>query len=111
MRASDKFQQPTRRINEMWQTDFSYFKILDWGWYYLSTVLDDYSRYIVASRLCTSMKATDVSDTLDEALTFTELESVKVRHKARPLSDNDPFCQFWSAGGVSERQSYDAYQS
>ena len=53
MRASDKFQQPTRRINEMWQTDFSYFKILDWGWYYLSTVLDDYSRYIVAWRACT----------------------------------------------------------
>jgi transposase InsO family protein len=90
MRASDKFQQPTRRINEMWQTDFTYFKILDWGWYYLSTVLDDYSRYIVAWRLCTSMKATDVSDTLDEALAFTELDSVKVKHKARLLSDNGP---------------------
>ncbi len=76
MRASDKFQQPTRRINEMWQSDFSYFKILDWGWYYLSTVLDDYSRYIVAWRACTSMKFTDVSATLDAALTFTELDTV-----------------------------------
>jgi len=90
MQASDKFQQPTRRVNEMWQTDFTYFKILNWGWYYLSTVLDDYSRFIVAWRLCTTMTATDVSDTLDDALKFTELESVKVKHKARLLSDNGP---------------------
>ena len=90
MQASDKFQQPTHRVNEMWQTDFTYFKILGWGWYYLSTVLDDYSRFIVAWRLCTSMTATDVSDTLGEALTFTQLDSVKVKHKARLLSDNGP---------------------
>ena len=43
MEASDKFQTPTTRVNEMWQTDFTYFKIIGWGWYYLSTVLDDYS--------------------------------------------------------------------
>jgi len=30
------------------QTDFTYFKIIGWGWMYLSTVLDDFSRYIIA---------------------------------------------------------------
>ena len=64
MQASDKFQNPTIRVNEMWQTDFTYFKIIGWGWYYLSTILDDYSRFIVAWRLCTSMSASDVQDTL-----------------------------------------------
>ncbi len=39
MQARDKFQHPTTRVNEMWQTDFTYFKITGWGWYYLSTVL------------------------------------------------------------------------
>jgi putative transposase len=39
-----------------------------WGWFYLSTVLDDFSRYIVAWKLCTSMKAEDVTATLDLAL-------------------------------------------
>ena len=90
MQASDKFQQPTLRVNEMWQTDFTYFKIIGWGWYYLSTVLDDYSRFIVAWRLCTSMSAQDVSNTLDDALVFTGIDQVKVKHKPRLLSDNGP---------------------
>ncbi len=90
MQASDKFQQPTLRVNEMWQTDFTYFKIIGWGWYYLSTVLDDYSRFIVAWRLCTSMSAKDVSNTLDDARIFTGVDQVKVKHKPRLLSDNGP---------------------
>ncbi len=90
IQAGDKFQSPTIRVNEMWQTDFTYFKIVGWGWYYLSTVLDDYSRFIVAWRLCTSMSASDVSDTLDDALSFTGLDHVKVKHKPRLLSDNGP---------------------
>ncbi len=90
MQASDQFQHPSKRVNELWQTDFTYFKIIGWGWYYLSTVLDDYSRYIVAWRLCTSMSAHDVSDTLDDALNFTGLDSVKLNHKPRLLSDNGP---------------------
>ena len=50
MQASNQFQQPTTRVNQMWQTDFTYLKVIGWGWYYLSTVLDDYSRFIVAWR-------------------------------------------------------------
>ncbi len=90
MQASNQFQQPTTRVNQMWQTDFTYLKVIGWGWYYLSTVLDDYSRFIVAWRLCTSMSARDVSDTLDEALEFTGMDQVRVKHKPRLLSDNGP---------------------
>ena len=90
MQAVDKFQHPTVRINEMWQTDFTYCKIMGWGWYYLSTVLDDFSRFVIAWRLCTTMSASDVSDTLDDALRFTGLNQVKVKHKPRLLSDNGP---------------------
>ena len=90
MQASDRFQNPSRRVNELWQTDFTYLKIVGWGWYYLSTVLDDYSRFIVSWRLCTSMSAGDVTDTLDDALNFAGLDEVRVRHKPRLLSDNGP---------------------
>jgi transposase-like protein len=46
--AADEFERKTKRVNEMWQTDFTQFKVIGWGWYYLCTVLDDYSRYILS---------------------------------------------------------------
>ena len=66
--ASDHFKNPTTHVNEMWQTDFTQFRLLGWGWYYLSTVLDDYSRYILAWKLSPTMDHTDVEDVLKQAL-------------------------------------------
>jgi transposase InsO family protein len=86
--ASDAFQHPTTRVHEMWQTDFTYFRIVNWGWYYLSTVLDDFSRYIIAWKLSSTMGATDVTETLDEALAITSVDQVRVKHRPRLLSDN-----------------------
>ena len=86
--AKDKFEHPTTRINQLWQTDFSYLKVIDWGWYYLSTVMDDYSRYILAWRLCQTMTAEDVKKTLDMAIEWTGVEHVHVVHRPRLLSDN-----------------------
>jgi putative transposase len=88
--ASDQFHTKTIRPNEMWQTDFTYFKIIGWGWLYLSTVLDDFSRYIIAWKLCTNMRAEDVTDTLDLALKASGCDSATVLHKPRLLSDNGP---------------------
>jgi len=88
--ARDRFQHPTRQVHELWQTDFTYFKIVGWGWYYLSTVLDDYSRYILAWKLCSSMSTRDVTETLDLAVARTGVERVQVRHRPRLLSDNGP---------------------
>lgn len=88
--ARDRFAQPTRRVHELWQTDFTYFKVVAWGWYYLLTVLDDYSRYIVAWRLFTGMSSGDVKEVLDQAIEATGVEGVEVRHRPRLLSDNGP---------------------
>jgi len=87
MKAADKFQNPTTAINQLWQTDFTYLKVTGWGWYYLSTVLDDYSRYIVSWRLCTGMAASDVSATLADALHNAGLSP---KQRPRLLSDNGP---------------------
>jgi len=54
IKAANEFKDKTTAINQLWQTDFTYLKITGWGWYYLSTVLDDFSRYIVAWKLCVS---------------------------------------------------------
>ncbi|MBU0864079.1 MAG: IS3 family transposase, partial [Alphaproteobacteria bacterium] len=90
IKAADQFHTKTTRPNEMWQTDFTYFKIIGWGWMYLSTVLDDFSRYIIAWKLCTNMRAEDVTDTLDLALNASGCDSATVLHKPRLLSDNGP---------------------
>ena len=90
IKAADQFHTKTTRVNEMWQTDFTYFKIIGWGWMYLSTVLDDFSRYIIAWKLCTNMRAEDVTDKLDLALEASGCDSATVLHKPRLLSDNGP---------------------
>ena len=86
--AKDKFEHPTTRVNELWQTDFTYLKVVHWGWYYLSTVMDDFSRYIIAWQLCRTMKAEDVKSTLDMAIAETGVEHVQVVQRPRLLSDN-----------------------
>jgi transposase InsO family protein len=88
IKAADEFKDKTTAINQLWQTDFTYFKIIGWGWFYLSTILDDFSRYVIAWKLCTTMRATDVTDTLQLALDASGCGSVRVRHKPRLLSDN-----------------------
>ena len=90
LRAADHFQHPTTRPNELWQTDFTYLRVVGWGWYYLSTVLDDYSRYILAWTLGTTMRASDVTETLDLARAKAGVDQVRVVHRPRLLSDNGP---------------------
>jgi transposase InsO family protein len=88
IKAAEEFKDKTTAPNQLWQTDFTYLKVTAWGWYYLSTVLDDYSRYIVAWKLCATMKAQDVTATLDLALAASGLDQVTVVQRPRLLSDN-----------------------
>ena len=88
IKAADEFHDKTTAINQMWQTDFTYLKVIGWGWFYLSTILDDFSRYIIAWKLCTTMKAGDVTDTLELALQASGCDQANVIHRPRLLSDN-----------------------
>ena len=88
VKAADEFKDKTTAPNQLWQTDFTYLKVIGWGWFYLSTILDDFSRYIIAWKLCTTMKAQDVTETLELALKASGCESAKVAQRPRLLSDN-----------------------
>ena len=68
IKAAEEFKDKTTAPNQLWQTDFTYLKVIGWGWFYLSTILDDFSRYIIAWKLCTTVRAGDVTDTLQMAL-------------------------------------------
>ena len=88
MKAADEFHDKTTAPNQLWQTDFTYLKVIGWGWFYLSTILDDFSRYIIAWKLCATMKAADVTDTIEQALTSACLDRSGIIHRPRLLSDN-----------------------
>ena len=90
MKAAETFANPTTAINQLWQTDFTYLKVTGWGWFYLSTVLDDFSRYIVAWKLCSTMAAADVTETLKLALQAAGLDQSDGDQRPRLLSDNGP---------------------
>jgi putative transposase len=88
MKAAEEFKDKTTAANQLWQTDFTYLKVIGWGWFYLSTILDDFARYIIAWKLCTTMRARDVTDTLELALKASGLEQATVAVRPRLLSDN-----------------------
>ena len=88
VKAADEFRDKTMRPNQLWQTDFTYLKVTGWGWYYLSTILDDFSRYVIAWKLCSTMRAKDVTETLELALEASGCDKPTVLHRPRLLSDN-----------------------
>ena len=90
VKAAEEFHTKTTAPNQLWQTDFTYLKVTGWGWFYLSTVLDDFSRYVIAWKLCTTMAASDVTETLELALIASGCTQARVRHRPRLLSDNGP---------------------
>ncbi|MBL4810978.1 MAG: transposase family protein [Rhodobacteraceae bacterium] len=88
IKAADEFAgkpPPSTRCGRLTSPNF---KIIGWGWYYRSTILDDYSRYIIAWKLCTNMRAEDVTDTIELALAASGCDQAVVRHMPRLLRNN-----------------------
>lgn len=88
--AGKEYQVKTTRINEQWQSDASYFFVVGWGWYYLISVLDDYSRFILAWDLKRDMTAQSISEVVQKAVERTGMEKVPVEDRTRLLSDRGP---------------------
>lgn len=89
--AAKQYKEKTNRVNQMWQTDFTYLKVIGhWGWYYLCTVLDDYSRYVIHAELCVNMGSDDVQRNIDKAIEITGVVPGKTTRSLKVLSDNGP---------------------
>lgn len=87
--AKHEYHTKTTRVNEQWQTDATYLFIVDWGWWYLISVLDDYSRKIMAWRLQKSMKAEDFSEVVELAYRKAEIKA-EDEIKPRLVTDRGP---------------------
>jgi putative transposase len=88
--AGKEYQHKTSRPNQMWATDGAYLKVESWGWYYLVTVLDNYSRFILAWRLQTDMTAASLIEVVQEAVDLTGMTRVPVVDRTALLTDHGP---------------------
>ena len=89
--AADKeYHRKTTGPHQMWATDASYFRVVGWGYYYLVTVMDDYSRFIIAHRLQRDMTSDSFIEVVQEAVDRTGMDQVPITDRTRLLSDNGP---------------------
>jgi len=86
--AGKEYYRKTKKPNEMWATDCSYLRVIDWGYYYLVTVMDDYSRYILAWDLKRDMTSDSLIDVIQQAIDATGMFQVSVKDRTSLLSDN-----------------------
>jgi transposase InsO family protein len=89
-KAGKEYRCKTKRANEPWATDCSHIKVIDWGWYYLVTVMDDYSRFILAWELKSDMTSNSIIDVVQKAVDATGMTDVPVEDRTMLLSDNGP---------------------
>ena len=86
--AAKEYHTKTTRPHQMWATDASYFRVIGWGYYYLVTVMDDYSRFILAWKLQKDMSANSLIEVIQEAVDTTGMTDVPVEDRTKLLSDN-----------------------
>jgi putative transposase len=88
LEAAKEYHTKTTCPHQMWATDASYFKVVGWGYYYLVTVMDDYSRFILGWKLQKDMSANSLIEVVQEAVDMTGMTDVPVEDRTRLLSDN-----------------------
>jgi len=86
--AAKEYHTKTTRPHQLWATDASYFRVAGWGYYYLVTVMDDYTRYILAWKLQKDMSANSLIEVVQEAVDATGMTDVPVEDRTNLLSDN-----------------------
>ena len=86
--AGKEYQRKTSSPHQMWATDASYFRVRGWGYYYMVTVMDDYSRSILAWKLQQDMTADSLIQVVPLAVDVTGMAEVPLEDRTRLLSDN-----------------------
>ena len=88
LKAGKEYHRKTTGPHQMWATDASYFRVTGWGYYYLVTVMDDYSRFILGHKLQQDMTSNSLIEVVQDAVDKTGMTEVPVADRTRLLSDN-----------------------
>ena len=110
LKAGKEYHRKTSGPHQRWATDASYFKVIGWGYYYLVTVMDDYSRFILAHKLQRDMTTDSLIEVVQEAVDKTGMTEVPVADRTSLLSDNGsgyvvPWLQRLPAPGGNQAHS------
>jgi transposase InsO family protein len=87
-KAAKEYRRKTKHPNELWATDCCHLKVMDWGWYYLVTVMDDFSRFILSWDIKVDMSGGSLEDVVQQAVDFTGMTNIPVENRTVLLSDN-----------------------
>ena len=90
MAAGKEYHTKTRQPHQMWATDVSYFRVTGWGFYYLVTVMDDFSRFILSWKLQRDMTSDSFIEVVQDAVDLTGMTEVPLEDRTRLLPDNGP---------------------
>ena len=86
--AGKEFHHKTTAPHQLWATDASYFRVAGWGYYYMVTVMDDFSRFILSWRLQVDMTSASLIEVVQDAIDLTGMTDVPVEDRTSLLSDN-----------------------
>ena len=90
LKAGQEYHRKATGPHQLWATDASYFRVVGWGYYYLLTVMDDYSRFILAHKLQRDMTTNSLTDVIQDAVDRTKMTECSVPDRTKLLSDNGP---------------------
>ncbi len=88
LKAAKEYHRKTTGPHQMWATDASYFRVIGWGYYYMVTVMDDFSRFILTHKLQRDMTSDSFIEVVQDAVDNTGMTEVPVADRTSLLSDN-----------------------
>lgn len=88
--AAKLFELLPQQANDLWQMDVTYVHIPGHGWWYAVTVIDYYSRYLLACHLTNSYSAVEVMAALGEARAEAERLHGPLAKPPFLVTDNGP---------------------
>lgn len=84
------FELLPRQPNDLWQADVTYIHIPGHGWWYAVTVIDYFSRYLLAIHLTASYAAVEINKAIDQARARAEAIHGKLERSPFLVTDNGP---------------------
>jgi putative transposase len=86
--ASRLFELLPKGPNELWQADVTYLHIPGFGWWYAVTVIDYFSRYLLALHLVPNNDAVALIQAIDQARAEAERLHGPLEHVPKLVTDN-----------------------